>query len=347
MVSITTIGGMALGQAGLRREIDRLGMQVTTGQRATAHGGLGAPEARQAISLRGEVGRREAYAAAADRALARAGTTQAALGRLHDIAKSMTAETARAVTLGASGVEALARSARAALAEVGALLNTRHGEAYVFAGIDHGTAPVPDGTALAGGAMATRIAAAVATLTPDNAAAVLAETGAAATQDTPFAARLEDPATGRAEAPPALAIADGEVVAFGVLANRQADGEVDASWGRELLRGLATLAALSPAVAAQGDGYGVLLEGARSALAGATSGIGAEQGALGAAEARIGAARERHRDTLVALRGQVQAIEEVDLAETVAALRATQSRLEASYEATAMISRLSLAQLLR
>lgn len=343
---ISTLGQMALGQAGLRREVDRLGAQVTTSQRAPLHGGLG-PEARRAIDLRGEVARREAHASAADRALGRAGVVQGVLGRLHGIAGGMAAEAARAKTLGASGVEALARSARAALEEAAALLNTRDGEVHLFAGIDHATAPVPAGAAIGQGAMAARIAAAVATLTPANAALVLAETVVAATQDSPFAPRLEDPATGLAEPPPAVAVAEGEVVAHGVLANRQHDGEVAASWGRELLRGLATLAALTPASAAHGEGYQALLEGMRAALAGATAGIGAEQGALGAAERRMQAARERHRDTVVALRAQVAGLEEVDLAATVAALRTTQAQLEASYQATALVARLNLAQFLR
>lgn len=343
---ISTLGQMALGQAGLRREVDRLGAQVATSQRAPLQGGLG-PEARRAIDLRGEVARREAYAGAADRALARTGIAQQALSRLHDIAAEMTAAAGRARTLGAAGAEALARSARVALQEAAVLLNARDGEAHVFGGIDHAGVPVPDGAAIGQGAMATRIAAAVATLTPANAAAVLAETVDAATQDTPFAARLEDPASGLAEPPPMVPIADVDLVPGGVLANRQHDGEVAASWGRELLRSLAALSAVTPATAAQGAGFDTLMEGLRQALAGATSGIGAEQGWLGEAERRMQGARERHRDTVVALRAQVATVEEVDLAATVAALRTTQAQLEASYQATALVARLSLAQFLR
>lgn len=341
MSTINVIGGLALEQARLRGRLDTLSRQVSTGQRGVQHGDLG-PEARRAIDLRGEISRREAASAAADRALARAGTAGSVLGRLHAIAQDVAAEAARARTLGAGAVGPLATTAASALAEVASLLNTRHDGEYLFSGSDVANPPVPAGAAVGTGAMAAAIGAAVATLTPANAAAVLAATGTAATAaaTSPFSAFLEGP--GLVEPPRAVQVADGERVATGTFPNRGAT-----AWGRELLRGLATLAALTPAQAAQGAGYDVLLEGVRGALSGAASGIAAEQGALGAAEARIEAARERHGDTLVLLRKGLGALEEVDPAAAIAEMRALQTRLEASYQSTSMVAGLSLAALLR
>ena len=118
-------------------------------------------------------------------------------------------------------------------------------------------------------------------------------------------------------------------------------------WGRELLRGLATLAAMTPATAAQGAGYDDLLAGVAQGLGDATRSMAQERGTLGAAERRVEAARERHKDLLVAVRGQLLSVEEVDLAEVSSALRQTELRLEASYSTTARIAQLSLATLLR
>ena len=145
----------------------------------------------------------------------------------------------------------------------------------------------------------------------------------------------------------ALLVADGERVAWGVLPNENQDGEVTLAWGRELLRGLATLAALTPASLAQGAEYDALLQGVSAGLSGASRALAVERGALGLAERRVEGARDRHKDLLVIIRVQLGTAEEVDLAAVTAALRQTEMRLSASYETTAMVARLSLAALLR
>jgi flagellin-like hook-associated protein FlgL len=346
MAMISTIGGLALDQVRLRERVDLLTRQLSTGNRGTTHGTLGA-EARRGIDLRGDIARREAYAGAADTALARMELTQDALGRLESIASEMASEALRARTLGAAGVDTLTRSARAALEEAAALLNTRHGQDYLFAGSDLAGAPVPDAANIATALMATAIAASVATLDPLNAAAVLADTALAASDPAtrPFNAFLEGAAL--TEPRRALQVADGERIAWGVLASQDHTGEVAQSWGRELLRGLATLAGLTPASAAQGAGYDALLDGVRQGLDGATRGLAQERGVLGSAERRVEAAREGHRDLMVALRAQLISVEQVDIVEVASALRQTEARLEASYQATATVARLSLAALLR
>jgi flagellar hook-associated protein 3 FlgL len=176
---------------------------------------------------------------------------------------------------------------------------------------------------------------------------VLATTALAATDPAtrPFSAHLEGPAL--TETRRGLQLADGERVNWGVLASQDQAGEVTLSWGRELLRGLATLAALTTTSADQGAGYETLLATVSTDLRAAAGGMAQERGALGAAEQRVESWRERHQDTLVALRGQLASIEDVDLAAVSAALKETELRLSASYETTASVARLSLASLLR
>jgi flagellin-like hook-associated protein FlgL len=346
MSILGTIGSLATDQSALRLRLDAASRQVSTGQRAQVFGDL-APEARRAIDLRGEVARRETYAGAADRAAGRAAATQTVLSRLQEIAGNLNAEALRGRTIGPPGAEALARTARAALEEAAALLNTRHGGDYLFGGSDVGAPPVPGAAGIADGPLATAIAASVATLDADNAAAVLGQTVAAASDPatTAFSAFLEG--AGSTEALRAVQVGDGERVTIGVLANRNRDGELAASWGRELLRSLAVLAAVTPAQAAEGGGWSPLLQGVSDALGGVGRGLSAEQGVLGAAEIRLAGMQGRHEDTLVALRTQLGSLEEVDLAEASALLGQLKSRLEASYEVTGMLSRLSLASLLR
>ncbi|WP_368414274.1 hypothetical protein [Falsiroseomonas sp.] len=346
MSILATLGGMAPDQARLRQRIDVLTRQVSTGQVGQVHGDLG-PQARRAIDLRGDISRREAHIGAADAALGRMAVAQDTLGRLETLARDVAAEALRARTLGTIALEPLTRTARAALEEAAALMNMRHGGDPLFAGSHLARDPVPDAASIATGPMAAAIGAAVATLGASNAGAVLAATAAAATDPatTPFDPWLET--DGIAEQRRALLVADGERVAWGVLPNENQDGDVTLAWGRELLRGFATLAALTPAALAQGPEYDALLRGVSDGLAGASRALAVERGALGLAEQRVEAARDRHKDLLVLIRAQLGAVEEVDLAAVTAALRQTEMRLSASYETTAMVARLSLAALLR
>jgi flagellin-like hook-associated protein FlgL len=346
MSILATIAGMAPDQARLRSRIDVLTRQVSTGQVGQVHGDLG-PQARRAIDLRGDIARREAHLVATDSALGRMAVAQETLGRLETLANDVATAAQRARTLGTIALEPLARSARAALEEAAALMNMRHGGDPLFAGSHLTRDPVPDAASIATGPMAAAIGAAVATLGASNAGAVLAATAAAATDPatTPFDPWLET--DGIAEQRRALLVADGERVAWGVLPNENQDGDVTLAWGRELLRGFATLAALTPTALAQGPEYDALLRGVSDGLAGASRALAVERGALGLAEQRVEAARDRHKDLLVLIRAQLGAVEEVDLAAVTAALRQTEMRLSASYETTAMVARLSLAALLR
>jgi flagellin-like hook-associated protein FlgL len=346
MAILATIGTLSVSQSGLRDRLDLVSRQVTTGQKATRQGDLGT-EARAALDLRGEIARRETYAQATEIARGRMAVAQTTLGRLSDIGAELSAEALRARTLGSTGVEALAKLAGSALEEVAALLNLRHDGEYVFAGSDLLNAPLPDAAGIATGPMATAIATAVAGLTPTNAAAVLADTATAATAPatTPFSAFQEGPAT--TEPRRAVPADDGQRIAWGVRAATDQAGEVALSWGRELMRHLATLAALTPASALQEAGYDALLDGVQQGLSGAAGGLSAEEAVLGAAEKRAEAAGERHRDLVVALKARLGRVEEVDVAAAATELRTLETRLQASYQATSILAGLSLANFLR
>ncbi|MGG5817561.1 flagellin [Falsiroseomonas sp. HW251] len=344
MSTISTIGTSAFDQARLRIRLEELTRQVSTGQKGPTFGALGT-EAKRGIDLRGDIARREAYLAAADAALGRMGAVQSVLSRLQDIAGSVAAEASRARTLGTTGVDALGQTARGALEEVAALLNTQSGGEYLFAGSDIASAPVPNAAAVATGPFAAAVATQVGSLTPLNAATVLANTAGIATVTSPFNAFLEG--AGLTEPRRALQAADGERIAWGVIPTQDSGGNVATSWARELMRGLATLAAVTTATALQGQGYDDLLAGVAQGLTDAARGAASEQGALGAAEKRLQDLQERHRDMLGVMRAQVISVEQVDLADASASLKALQLRLEASYETTSGVARLSLAALLR
>ena len=353
MSGIGPIGRMDAGAAALRAKLDVLTRQVSDGRKGPGYGDI-APEARRAVDLRADIARREAWAGTISRTLARTEVTQKALGRISDIATQFYAETIRMDGTSGARISAVAAQARAAMEEVANLLNERYAGEYIFGGTDSANPPVPDPRGIATGGMATVIAAAVAALGGGNAGAVAAATLAAAQSDapgtTPFSDFLSDPGQGLTEPRRAVPAAEGERVAYGILANRNAaatsEGQTTGSWARDILRGLATLAALDPSQAQLGADFTDLVATVRDGLRSAIDALGEERGALGAVEQRLETTARRHAEVSVALTGQLAAIEEVDMAETISRLQATRTQLEASYRAIALASGLTLTRFL-
>lgn len=355
MAGIGLIGRLSADAALVRARFETLNRQVATGRRGELYGDI-APEARRAIDLRAEIGRREAQGAMLDRALGRIGIGQQALMRLGAIAEEFFAETVRLTPSDPGRLPTVAARARDAMAEVAQLLNTRHEGEYVFGGSDLANPPVADAANIGASGMAAQIAMAVGGLAAGTGGAVVAATLAAASSDapgvTPFSAFLSGP--GLTEPRRSLpAAGEGERMEYGLFANRNAVAPPSAaadstgSWSRDLLRGLAVLSSLTPAQAAFGADYTQVVDSVREGLRGAVASIGEEAGILGATEKRLEAARTRHTEISDALAEQLAGAEEVDLAETITRLQATQARLEASYRALSGAGDLSLASFLR
>ena len=336
-----------------RARMDRLTAQAADGRRGDLYGDLGSDAAR-AISLRGEIARRDAHGTSLGRALGRAEATGAAMVRLSTLTTDFIAEAGKMTRGDVERLTTLAAGARAALGEVATLLNERHDGEFLFGGSDVGNPPIPGGTDLMATGMGTQIAAAVAGLGA-NAATVNAATMTAAASNaagtTPFSAYLSDPARGLTESRRTTLVEDGDSVPTGLFANRNAavtsSGETTGSWSRDLMRGLMTLASLTPGQATSGADLDGVLAGVRGALKAAASGLASEEGALGMVESRLESARARHADLGTVLSGQLAAVEEVDLAATLTELSDTKTRLEASWKALAMLSELSLTNFLR
>jgi flagellin-like hook-associated protein FlgL len=339
----------------LRARMETQLRQAATGQRGERLGDL-APEVPRALSLRAEIGRREAYDKAMGQALGRTAAMQDALGRMGEIAQEIRTRVVMRIDPADPSTLATARAqARAALQEIAGLLNARHAGEYLFAGSDLANPPVPDPQGIADGPLAVGIAAEVASLAPGNAAAVLQATRGLAQSDaagvSPFSPWLEDPAGGAAEERRVVPSADGEAIAYGLFANRNAAassrGDTTGAWARDLLRSLMTLAALTPAQMAAGADFSQVTASVRDGLRSAEDSLAEERGSLGAAERRIESARRRHEAVTGALRSQLSSVEEVDLAEALTRLQGTRSALEASYRAMGALAELSLARFLR
>jgi flagellar hook-associated protein 3 FlgL len=339
----------------LRLRLDTLNRQLATGRRAEAPGDL-APQLPHIAALRADAGRHAAYRAAVSEASGRTDVAQTALGRLAGIAREFAESvTAKLDPGNPDTISFAAARARSALIETGQILNTRAGNDYLFGGSDSQSPPVPSPDDLPSGGFAAAIAASVATLGGGNAAAVAAATRATAASDaagtTPFSAFLSA-SPGLGEPRRSVPSDDGAMVAYGIPANRNAvavsHGETTGSWARDLLRGLASVAAMTPAQAAASPAdftqfIGMVRGGFRSA----DSALADEAGALGVTQKHLDETQQRHADADTALQGQLSEIQDVDLAEVLTRLKSTETTLQASYSAIGRISQLTLAQFLR
>ncbi|MBE9607647.1 hypothetical protein IAI18_22475 [Acetobacteraceae bacterium H6797] len=348
------VARLARDSAGLRGQMDVLTRQSSDGKRAEVYGDI-AGDARRAINLRADVARRDAYGASAERILGRTQTAQKAMEQLSDIAKTFMESAYEINGTETTRIDAVAANARAALSQVANLLNEQQAGEYVFGGTDTANPPVPDAQNIASSSMVTDIVAAVQGLAPGGAAGVMTSTLATAQSTapgtTPFSDYAEDPARGASEAPRSGPIGDGEVVSYGVFANRNtvavSQGETTGSWSRDLIRGLSMLSGLSADSVLQGDDFNQLMTGIRNIFTSANDALAVEAGALGTTEARITTAKEAHSDMAVALQSQLSSIEDVDLAATLTSLQDVQTRLQASYSAISMVGQLKLTDFLR
>lgn len=338
----------------LRARLDILSRQSSSGLKASTLSEIAADVPRT-VDLQNNIARRDSYTKSIDQSLTRMSVMQTALGRLSDIASEFRSDIATKLSSTDSNSLVTVQSrARTALQEVGQLLNTRLNGEYLFGGTDLANPPVPNPDSLPTSTMATTIATAVAGLTNTNAATVTAATLAAA-QDTTagnsvFSAFLEDPAQGAGEPRRAVPVGDGELMTYGIRANANGTaisaGDTTGSWARDLLRGLMTLAALTPAQMAQGTGFDAVADSLRNTFRSAESALAEETGGLGAVQKQVEAAKTRHSDITTQLNTQLAELTEVDMASTLTRLQATRTQLEASYRATSGLADLTLTKFL-
>ena len=301
--------------AAVRRQLDTAQQQVATGRVAESYAGLGAA-ARTPLNLRPQIQHQQVWQTNIDTAAGRLDATQNALKSIAGIAADFYARTSNLNHLGVSEAGSIATSARAALQQVGQLLNTRVGDVYVFAGQDSANPPVPDTSP---GVLATALLASD-TATP------------------PFSTTL-------GTALPEVEVGEGQRVATGVLANRNtlatSAAPTTGSYMRDVMRALATLTTVI-----DGPGVEAVAADTRSRLGSAISAMATETGALGDIQSNLTARKTGLVDVSAALTKQVSAVEDVDLAATLTRVSALQTQLQASYQLIAGTKDLSLAKFL-
>lgn len=330
------LGMLASDSASVRQRLDTLTQQVATGKTSDTYAGLGT-QAKISIDLRPQLQRIDTYTNNITQAGTKLQMTGAALQQLSDIASNFATQTINMSAQTSTAVSSIAVQAGMALQQVQTLLNSQAGGQYLFAGQDSANQPVPDATLAA---FVAGVQAPVSTLTASNAAATSAATLAAAT-----ATGITSASIGTART--VVEAGDGQDLSSGVLAgtNAYALQTVPGSTGsyvKDLVRGLATLAAMNSGQTGLGTGFTSFVTDIGATLQGVVGALGTEMAGVGQQQVALKTQQGALSDTATALTSQVSSVEDVDMAATAAALSQVQTQLQASYKLISGMQTLSL-----
>ncbi len=328
--------------------IGTLTAQASSGLMSPDYAGLGA-SAGAALDLSGQVALNTAYQANAAQAATQAQVAQSALGQIQTLTSSFANELLEPASGTATGLATLSTSAASTLNQVAGLLDTKVGDVYVFAGQDSRNPPVPNPDSVTSSAFYAAIQAAVAGLTANGAAATQTQVLAAAAPgaSSPFSATLE-----ASNQPGTAQIDDGQSVQPSVLADRNTNAisagaptTSTGSYTRDILAGLATVAALGSADASNAQVQN-LLTLTQTSLSNADEALNTDIGGLGARQQSITTAQSELTSTATALTSQLGTLQDADPAAVATKLAAAQNQLQASYKIIASLQQLSLAKFL-
>lgn len=247
-VSSGALGTLIADSHSVRQKLDTLTAQVGDGYVAPTLGGLGGTAAATVTSLAPAIDRAKAMSDGIDAAAGRMGVAQTALTSISAIASSFYAQVNKLNGLNASDVDSVAAGARAALAQVAGLLDTKDGDTFVFAGTAADQAPIASPDQIASSGFATQVAAIVAGLGASGATTAAAARAVAAS-NTPGTSPFNPSAMAAARS--SVVTGDGgQTTATGILASGNADvaslgAATTGSYSRDILAALATLGGLS------------------------------------------------------------------------------------------------------
>ena len=309
----TLLSSLVENSSAVRNQLAQVQQQVASGRVSETYSGLGS-QARTSLDLRPAIGHYGVWQSNIDAAQGRLDVTQSALKSISNIVSDYFARANSLNTSDSTAVASIAQGARTALQQVAGLLNSKSGDAYVFAGTDSSNAPVPNTDPAVVGS------------------AVLASD----TATPPFSSTLGTNV-------PQVEVGEGQFVSVGLLANKNtlavSTTPTTGSYIRDTLKALASLAGLTT-----GAGASATALSARNYLNSAVSALATETGALGQTQSSLTQRKTVLSQISTALTTQLSSIEDVDAAAAITKASALQTQLQASYQIIAQSRSLSLAK---
>lgn len=332
-----------------KARLDQLTEQASTGYVSTTYSGLAPAAASTTLSISPQIAGITNTVSNLNAATGRMDIQQNALSSISQIALNFMGQLGTVNSLNSQAMATIAASAQQALGQVAGLLNSQDGNVYVFAGQDSANPPVPDANNITNAGFYTQIGAAVAGLAANGAAATSVSTLTIASSDaagiTPFSAGLT-----ASSALPAVMNGSGIAVTTGIAANANAfvassGSSTTGSYMRDILRGLATIAQLTPGQVTSA-GFSAFAQVTKSSLQGAITALNQDAGVLGNTQASLTTQSATLQQSTLALSKQLANADQVDMAATLSNLSATQTQLQASYQLIASMKTMSLTQYL-
>ncbi|WP_367160812.1 flagellin [Kozakia baliensis] len=325
-------------------------LEVTTGVSSDSYAGLG-PSRTRALSLQPALTQTQAWSNNVTLAQNRLEGTQNALSQISTMATDFS-KTLLTLSGNASSdvTQAAISEARQNLQNLGALLNTKNGDDYVFAGQASTIAPVSGNTDLSQSHLAASIAETVAQSGNSNGAGVLSQTLQMAGQTTPenpFSASLSTSPNEAAKQSASYAIGQNQAVQAGVTAT-QGQASSETSTGspiRDLMRNLMVVASLGK-VTTGTQNYDQLVQGLISSNNEVTSGLTTMSSTVGVTQNTLKFQSSMLGQMKSSLTAQLSESKSADLATVSTQLTQTKNQLQASYSIIADMKGMNLASYL-
>ena len=348
---LSTLASLLAGQQNVRKltaDVQQASQELSTGLRANVYADLG-QTATFTLQLRSQMDQTEAFATSNSLLGNKLGVISTALGTVHDSAQSVLSAALANLNSPGDTAKTLQQQARAALDQIVTSLDTTYGGEYLFSGTASDRPPLQgyDQTSPATGQSPQGALAAVVGSGPASAADA---TAMAAQIDAMFASGNADPAqnyqgtfyngtpaldaAGHPNPRQTAVIAPGQTVSYGVQANDPAI--------RDVIQGLSMLASTDPSRIADPQAYKTWMNAAVGRLSDGVTGVTGAQATLGSQQQRVeqtGTGQGALKDVL---NSRILGYEAADPYEVASRLQVLQNQLQATYQATAQLGRLSI-----
>ncbi|HEY1095654.1 MAG TPA: flagellin [Alphaproteobacteria bacterium] len=311
----------------LRQQLNQTQERISTGKKGTMLSDLGGSGATNALAYRNSQTMLETYITNLNTVKARVTVMDKAMGSMTDTVRDVLSTLRSQVQDGAPYDEITRDQAQNALQDVVSKLNVKLGDRFLFSGSDIENAPMSDQSLLNSNVSSAISALMSGTFDKDDATNALRGIAGA---DLGYSAGslAAETVSFRAD--------DGRDVDYTTMAHRAGFSDV--------LRGLAVISNLpTPTNEAETEKYWTLVNSAIDMLDQGARQIDNYQGALGSKANTITTLLESHQDDALTLENFIGDVEDIDTAEAATRLETLKAQLQISYNVTASLQDLSLA----
>lgn len=348
---LSTLAALQLGQQNVKSltaQLQDVSQELSTGLRANVFADLG-QNANFTLQLRSQMDVTEGFVTSNTLLGNKMQVVSTALGTVHDSAQSVLSAALSNMTSPGDTATTLQMQAKAALDQIASSLNTNFAGQFVFSGTTSnapsvqsftqaspstGVSPAQVFANIIGGGLTSSADASAKIAQLD---AAFNSTSGTASQNFEGTFYNGTPATDTSGSPNArqtAVIADQQTLSYGVQAN---DPEM-----RNVIQGLGMLASVDVSKISDPGAYQTWIQSAISKLSAGVDGVTQAQSELGSQQQQVADLVTSQSNMKNTLNTRVLDFESVDPYQAASQLQALQTQLQATYQATAQLGKLSI-----